>query len=181
MIREHDCEESAMEYISTKEAPYHYIGSGLKNVYLVGIKYWVCSVCKRMAAEIPSLNPLHANIARLLVEKSSPLIGEQVRFLRKRIAKQSKEFAAMIGVTPERYSAMESSEVPLAEGRDKLVRIIYRVLSRDSKLKRNLTNEHQLEQWLMALHRRGNSESVIGTWLSGRRWLVVESALAACA
>jgi DNA-binding transcriptional regulator YiaG len=179
-IREHDCEDSAVEYTSTVEKPYRFVGSGLGNVYLVGVKYWICSVCKRQAADIPSLNPLLASIARLLVEKSSPLIGEQVRFLRKRLAKQSKEFAAMIGITPERYSTMEASKLKLAEGRDKLVRIIYRVLSRDPKLKNAITNEQCLEKWLMALHQRGDSESIVGTWFGSRRvWRVEAATMAA--
>jgi hypothetical protein len=178
--KEHDCENSAVAYTSTAETPYHYVGSGLGNVYLVGIKYWVCSICKMQAADVPSLNPLLSAIARLLVEKTSPLTGEQMRFLRKRIAKPSKEFAAMIGVTPERCSAIEKSNNRLAEGRDKLVRIIYRVFSRDPKLKSALRDERCLEKWLMALHSRGNSESIVGTWLGVRKmWRVETTALAA--
>src|ERR1700733_5987621 len=102
--QEHDCEASASEFKSTTEKPYHYVGSGLQNVYLVGVKYWMCPVCGRPSAEIPALKPLLQSIARTLVEKKSPLIGEQVRFLRKGLGRASKDFAALIGVTPERYS-----------------------------------------------------------------------------
>ena len=181
-FQEHDCEASAVEYKSTSERPYHYVGSGLKNVYLVGVKYWVCSVCGKQAAELPSLRGLLTSIARTLVEKKSPLVGEQVRFLRKRLGRPSKEFAALIGVTPERYSAMEAKEGLLAEGRDKLVRFVYRVFSRDRKLKNALSNAQQIEQWLLALHGRGDSESIIGTWLGSRKkeWRV-EAALCAAA
>ncbi|MFY9561336.1 MAG: hypothetical protein WAQ52_13970 [Terriglobales bacterium] len=171
-IQEHDCEQLAVHQKSTAAKPYHYVGSGLTNVYLVGVKYWVCSVCGKQAAEIPSLNQLLASIARAVVEKKSPLVGEQVRYLRKRLSKRSKDFAALIGVTPERYSAMEASNLPLAEGRDKLVRFIYRALSRDRKLKEALTNEQKIEQWLIALHGGGDSESIVGTWLSNRKWRV---------
>src|SRR5579864_5833860 len=103
-LHEHDCEEHSEEFTSTAEKPYHYVGSGLGNVYLVGVKYWICSVCEKQSAIIPQLNQLLASIARTIVEKSSPLRGEQVRFLRKRLAKRSKEFSALVGVTPERYS-----------------------------------------------------------------------------
>lgn len=177
-FQEHDCEASAIQYKSTPERPYRYVGSGLNNVYLVGVKYWVCSICGKQAAEIPALRPLLQSIARTLVEKKSPLIGEQVRFLRKRLERQSKEFAAMIGLTPERYSAMEAKETPLAEGRDKLIRMVYRVLSGDRKLRTALSDGSQLEEWLLALHGRDNSESIIGTWLGSRKkeWRV-EAAL----
>jgi transcriptional regulator with XRE-family HTH domain len=169
---EHDCEESALERISTPEKPYHYVGSGLGNVYLIGVKYWVCRVCGKQSAEIPLLNLLLASIGRTLVEKQSPLTGEQVRYLRKRLGKASKEFAALVGVTPERYSAIEASEAPLAEGRDKLVRFVYRVFSADRKLKEALADKRQIEQWLLALHGREHAESIVGTWLGKRRWRV---------
>lgn len=171
-FREHDCEESAAEYTSTPDKPYHYVGSGLGNVYLVGVKYWVCPVCNKQAANIPSLNQLLASIARTLIEKKSRLIGEQVRYLRKRLSRRSKEFAAMIGVTPERYSAMEANDLPLAEGRDKLVRFVYRVFSNDRKLKDALNDERQMELWLIALHVKGDSERIMGTWLGNHKWRV---------
>lgn len=176
---EHDCEESAVEHISTFDNLYHYVGSGLGNVYLIGVKYWVCPLCKKQAADIPSLNLLLAAIARTIVEKSPPLTGEQVRYLRKRLGRPSKEFAALIGVTPERYSVIESSNNPLAEGRDKLVRLIYRVFSRDRKLKDALLDKQKIEQWLLALHGRDDSEIIVGTWLGSRRWRVEAATLAA--
>ena len=168
----HDCENTAVAKLSTPEKPYHYIGSGLGNVYLVGVRYWVCKVCGKQSAEIPSLNQLLAGIARTLVEKESPLTGEQVRYLRKRLAKPAKEFAALIGVTPERYSVIECSETPVAEGRDKLVRFVYRILSGDRKLKDALANKHQIERWLLALHGREHAESLVGTWVGNRKWRV---------
>jgi transcriptional regulator with XRE-family HTH domain len=170
--KEHDCEESAVESISTIQRPYHYVGSGLGNVYLVGVKFWVCSTCNQQSAEIPSLNQLLAAIARTLVEKQSPLTGEQVRYLRKRLGKASKEFAALIGVTPERYSGIESSQTPLAEGRDKLVRFVFRVFSQDRKLKDALTDKQQIQEWLLALHGREQAEGIFGTWIGNRRWRV---------
>ena len=169
-FQEHDCEESAVEYTSTPDKPYHYVGSGLGNVYLVGVKYWLCTACHKQAADIPSLNQLLASIARTLVEKTSPLTGEQVRYLRKRLDRPSKEFAALVGVTPERYSGIESSDnLPLSEGRDKLVRFIYRVMSQDRKLRDALAHTKQIEQWLLALHQRDNTEAILGTWLGGLR------------
>jgi transcriptional regulator with XRE-family HTH domain len=180
--QEHSCEASASEYKSTAEKPYHYVGSGLGNVYLIGVKYWVCSVCGKQAAEIPSLKGLLTSVARTLIEKKSPLTGEQVRYLRKRLGRASKEFAALIGVTPERYSGIEGSEIPIAEGRDKLVRFVYRVLSGDRKLKDALSNGPQIERWLLALHGRDGSERIIGTWRGSRKkeWHV-EAALCVAA
>jgi DNA-binding transcriptional regulator YiaG len=175
LFQDHDCEES------TPEKPYHYVGSGLGNVYLVGVKYWLCSVCGKQAAEIPQMEQLLKSIARTLVEKQSPLIGEQVRFLRKRLGVQSKKFAAWLGITPEGYCALEAKSTPLAEGRDKLVRMVYSVFSRDSKLKKAMTRAKQVEEWLLAIHGRGQSERIVGTWLGKRsqKWRVEAMAVAA--
>jgi transcriptional regulator with XRE-family HTH domain len=182
IIQDHNCEASAAEFKSTTLRPYHYVGSGLKNVCLVGIKYWVCSICGKQSADIPSLGRLLTSIARTLVEKNSPLIGEQVRFLRKRLGKRSKEFAALIGVTPERYSGIEGSEnLPLSEGRDKLVRFVYRLFTRDRKLKEALSDQRQIEEWLMAIHGRDTSEQIVGTWVGGRKWHVEATPQALCA
>jgi DNA-binding transcriptional regulator YiaG len=181
LFQEHDCEESAVESISTPETPYHYVGSGLGNVYLVGVKYWLCKICGKQAAEIPQMEQLLKSIARTLIEKQSPLIGEQVRFLRKRIGVQSKEFAAWVGLTPERYSALEAKRTTLAEGRDKLVRMVYSIFSHDSKLKKALAHAKQVEEWLLAIHGRGQSERIVGTWLGKRaqRWRVETMSAAA--
>jgi transcriptional regulator with XRE-family HTH domain len=170
--QEHDCEESAIENISTPERPYHYVGSGLGNVFLVGVRYWICELCGKQSAEVPALNDLLSSIARTLVEKESRLTGEQVRYLRKRLGKASNQFAALIGVTPERYSGIESSQGPLSEGRDKLVRFVYRVFSGDRKLKDALADKRRIEQWLLALHGREHTESIVGTWVGNRRWRV---------
>ena len=182
-IQAHDCEDSSVEHTSTADKPYHYVGSGLGNVYLVGVKYWVCAVCKQQAANIPQLGRLLGSIARTLVEKASPMTGEQVRFLRKRTGKSSKEFAALVGVTAERYSVIESSATPVSEGRDKLVRFVYRVFSGDKKLQEALVHMDKMEQWLLALHKRDDGECILGTWLGARskRWRVEEATLAQCA
>src|SRR5579859_2486671 len=154
----HDCEDFAVEYTATPERPYHYVGSGLSNVYLVGVKYWLCPQCEKQAAEIPALSHLLAAIARALVAKKSPLNGPRTRFLRKRLSKRSVEFASIIGITPQRLSAMESTQSDLSEGRDKLIRFVYAALSQDQKLKAHLADHDRVEKWLTAIHGRGNSE-----------------------
>jgi DNA-binding transcriptional regulator YiaG len=172
MNRQHDCESSATEHLATPAHPYHYVGSGLDNVYLSGVKYWICGECKQQSAEIPALKHLLTAIGRVIVEKQSPLTGQQVRFLRKRLSKRSVDFAAMIGMTPQRLSALETTDRRIAEGRDKLIRLIYRDLSGDQKLKNSLGGEEQLEKWLTALHGRGPFEIITATWLANRQWRV---------
>jgi DNA-binding transcriptional regulator YiaG len=178
----HDCEKFAVEYTATPEQPYHYVGSGLSNVYLVGVKYWICEKCKQQAAEIPALSHLLAALGRALVAKKSPLTGPQVRFLRKRLSRRAVEFAHIIGITPQRLSTMEATEnPPLSEGRDKLVRFVYACLSGDQKLKDHLVDQDRVEKWLAAIHGRGLSERIIATWQSNRKWRVQAEPMALCA
>lgn len=178
--RSHDCAASATEYIATPEQPYHYVGSGLVNVYLVGVKYWVCEECNQQAAEIPALKNLLAAIGRTIVEKQSRLTGAQVRYLRKRLKLRQVDFAAMIGLTPQRLCTLESSDtLAFAEGRDKLVRLIYRDLSGDSKLKNTLSRGNQLQKWLTSIHGRGSNEHIIATWLANHQWRVEAAPMAA--
>ena len=59
------------------ENPYHFLDSGLSNVYLVGVRYWVCDECNRQAAEIPALQGLMSAIAKSVVMKPALLTGEE--------------------------------------------------------------------------------------------------------
>ena len=65
MVEEHIHELE--ERKATSESPYQFVGSGLPNVYLVGIKYSVCKSCKEQAADIPAIKQLMGVIARAIV------------------------------------------------------------------------------------------------------------------
>ena len=90
----HDLEECK----ATPESPYHFVGSGLPNVYLVGIKSSLCKSCKEQAADIPAIKQLMTVIARAIIENEAHLTGPEVRFLRKRLGKKSADFAQLVGV-----------------------------------------------------------------------------------
>ena len=83
-------------------SPYRFAGSGLSNVYLVGVEYEVdretlSSSQPEQRASIPRLPDLLTSIAVALLGKESPLTSDEVRFLRKRIGKSSKDFAKLVG------------------------------------------------------------------------------------
>jgi hypothetical protein len=171
-VPEHDCEQNAREHLASERSPYRYVASGLPNVYLVGVRYWICRVCERQAAEIPALAPLLSAIARTVIEKRSPLTGAEVRFLRKRLGKRSMDFAAMIGVEPPRLSAIEGAQDrAVARGRDKLIRLIYRVLSKDKQLRKPLDKTKVFEAWITSIA-GGAAECITATWLPSRQWRV---------
>src|ERR1700676_902668 len=127
----HDCCESAVAKMATINEPYRFVESGLPNVFLVGIKYWICEECGKQSAEIPALQDLMVKIAQLVVQQEAGLSGAEIRFLRKRLAKKSSDFAKIIGVEPEQVSRWENGSNPPSESADKLIRVFYCLLSAD--------------------------------------------------
>jgi len=148
----HDCRASAQKRQATFESPYHFVESGLPNVYLVGIDYYVCKKCGKQSADIPFVKDLMAKIARAVVKQETPLDGTEIRFLRKRLGKKSAEFAKIIGVTPEHYSRLESprEDHNPSGSADKLIRVYYSLLSGDETLKDTMNSN--IEAYMASLH-----------------------------
>jgi DNA-binding XRE family transcriptional regulator len=113
---------------STMRKPYHFVGSGLQNVYLVGVEYEVDRETQEQRAAIPRLPDLLTWIAVTLLSKEAPLTGEELRFLRKRVGKSSKDFAQLVGLTSEQYSRIENGS-RLTPSNDKLFRLLVMALS----------------------------------------------------
>jgi|SRR5208283_3419794 len=176
---EHCCDDRAQKKSATPDAPYHYVGSGLRNVYLVGITYYVCSQCGKQAAEIPAIKQLHAALGRALVSKSSPLTGLEVRFLRKRLGKRAVDFSPMVSLTPEYLSAVENSPDPIDPGRDKLVRLIYRALSGEKVLKAVFDKRDDFQRWITSIHKSGVGDRITAFLLKNKQWKVETEAIAA--
>ena len=140
----HECSaKSRTEFLATAENPYHFADSGLTNVYLVGIKYYLCGECREIVAEIPAIRQLLALIARDLVEKSDALAPEEIRFLRKRLRKKQIDFGKEIGLRPETLSRIENGETRVNERVDKIIRLYYAFQSQDTVLLEKFKNELQ--------------------------------------
>jgi transcriptional regulator with XRE-family HTH domain len=124
---------SGVEKFATIEEPYHFLDSGLPNVYLVGIKYFVCE-CGNIIAEIPTVKQLMQLIARDIVESPFDLKGAELRFLRKRLGKKASEYAQLLGFTPETLSRIENGKQPISGSGQKLAKLAYCVFSEDAHL-----------------------------------------------
>ena len=125
MVKEHDCRNVARAVRATRSNPYRFTESGLENVFLSGIRYFVCAECGAESAEIPAVTTLMRVTARALVEKDSLLSGPGIRFLRKRLGKKAADFAAMLSVTPETYSKWETGDLAPSGMADSLIRTCY--------------------------------------------------------
>lgn len=122
-----------VEKFATSENPFHFVDSGLPNVYLVGIKYFVCE-CGNIVAEIPAVKQLMQLIARDIVESPFDLTGAELRFLRKRLGKKASEYAQLLACAPETLSRIENGKQQITLQTQKLAKLSYCLFSEDSHL-----------------------------------------------
>lgn len=119
------CQAKMVVAEATSKTPYRYIGSGLDNVWLVGIKVLNCPRCDVKAPVIPRIEELHRTIAAALLKKPAPLRGDEIRFLRKHAEFPAQDFAALLGITPSHLSRIENGKTPkLGRAADRLARMI---------------------------------------------------------
>ncbi len=163
----HDCRNTFEERTATLESPYHFTESGLPNVYLCGIKYRVCQICRMQSADIPALKNLMMVIARSIVESEAQLTGSEIRFLRKRLGLRSSELAALAGVSVEQVSRWENGRNKPEKSADKLIRMAYCHLSGDRNLHDKF--EKHIAAWLPAWTQEGQS-SEIRAKLRNKKW-----------
>jgi len=121
------------ECLATAEKPFHFVDSGLDNVYLIGIKYFVDEDGHKIA-EIPALKQLMQLIAQDVVLSPRDLTGKELRFLRKRLGKKGTEYATYLGVAPETLSRIENEKQAVSLQLQKLARLAYCVFSADPNL-----------------------------------------------
>lgn len=165
MVKEHTHELE--ERRATSESAYHFVNSGLPNVYLVGIKYKICKSCNAQAADIPAIKQLMQVIARAVVESEAVLTGPEIRFLRKRLGKKSSEFAKLVGVTPEQVSRWENDHNGPERSADKLIRVFYSMLSGDRKLREKMNQD--IEEWLNTVAENDQIPNICAK-LRNREW-----------
>ena len=147
--QDHDCRKSSKKMAATRENLYHFVHSGLPNVYLAGINYYVCQKCGKQSADIPVLNDLMVKIARAVVGQEARLDGAEIRFLRKRLKKKSADFGKIIGVGPEQISRWENDGNSPSESADKLIRVFFCLLSGDEFLQDKVTKH--IDAWMATL------------------------------
>ena len=165
-------EHAFVEAVSSEAAPYLYVGSGLSNVYLVGVTFrrWENG---DQSADIPCLQQLLTAIARALVAKAGPLKGEEVRFLRKRMGYASKAFAEFLGFAPETISRIENDAVEWQKQTDMLIRFVYAALEKlPAKVSQNVVSA----KWTADFDKKQN---IIATLDRKHNWQVQIDCVAA--
>ena len=138
MMRTKKHTASPTEHLATSKKPFHFVDSGLPNVYLIGIKYFI-NEDGNQVAEIPALKQLMMLIASDLVLSPDDLTGAEIKFLRKRLGKKGSEYCKFLGVGPETLSRIENGKQKISSQVQKLARISYAVISADLELMRHAT------------------------------------------
>ncbi len=117
------CHTCNQEMKSHKET-YHYIESGLDNVFLDGVSIYTCS-CGEEVARIPSVIDLNSRIGNSLLRKQGTFTGKEIRFLRKNIGLNTKDFAEIIGMDKATVSRWENGKQRISKPNDLLIRLVY--------------------------------------------------------
>ena len=106
----------------------------MTNVQLVNVPVWVCPR-KHEEIEIPAVTELHELLAYLIIRKPAVLSGPEIKFLRRRIGIQAKDFAQRIGLTPVALSRFETGSRQVGRRTDLLIKLAAAALiaARDNK------------------------------------------------
>lgn len=111
--------------VTRKRQRYHYVESGLDNVYLDSIDLIACQACDDESPVIPRILDLHATIARGVALQPVPLRGEDVRFLRKQLGLRARQWAGLLKVSVQTLSRWENNEQKIGPQSDALFRLMY--------------------------------------------------------
>ncbi len=123
-----------------RKGAYHYLGSGLPDVYLTNVKWSVCPECKEVIVEIPRIGQLHRCLAWLIILKKSFLTGQEMIFLRKMLRKNQRQMAESLGVSQVSLNRWERETRPgHTKAIDSYFRMVYLQLHDDEYT-------HQLRQ-----------------------------------
>ena len=106
------------------DRPYHFVESGLDNVFLAGITIRTCAECGEQLPEIPNISQLHDKIAEAIATKPAELNAQEIRFLRKNLGLQAGEFANYLDTSPVSVSRWENGG-EVSKENDKLIRYFY--------------------------------------------------------
>lgn len=110
--------------MTTQRENYRYTESGLSHIVLRDVEVSRCPQCGEMEVTIPQIEALHQVIAQALIQKSSRLVPEEVRYLRTYLGWSGTDLAAHIGTTPETISRWEHGVTPIGKTADRLLRLL---------------------------------------------------------
>lgn len=126
-IKPMKCELCGIERKTLYNQTYHFEKtlSGLDNLYLQNITVDYCEKCEDISPYFYRAIPLHKTIAQAIVLQPVPLIGNDIRFLRKHLGLRGKDFAELLHIDAATLSRWENSEQNPSPQSDLLVRTLF--------------------------------------------------------
>lgn len=116
-------ERTDMEGRAFLAEPYHYVESGLDNVFLLnGVSETMTDYGPMV--HIENINGLHRAIGLHIVEKDEPMSGPECRFLRRQMGLSQAELATDLGVSDQTVANYEKENTRLGPA-DALMRACY--------------------------------------------------------
>lgn len=96
---------------------YHYVESGLPNVWLSN-GFVVKETSYGEAVAITDVQGLHDTIGKALAEKPSPLSGAEFRFLRKELGLSQERLGSIVGLSSQSVAVWEKTgKIPTVNDR----------------------------------------------------------------
>jgi putative zinc finger/helix-turn-helix YgiT family protein len=102
---------------------HRYTECGLDSVVLANVPVFSCPACGERILRIPAIDGLHRVIAIAVSRKASRLTPAEVRFLRKYLGLSNRDFARVMGVTPEQSSRWTTTE-PIGTSAERVLRLL---------------------------------------------------------
>ena len=118
------CNVECETTMATSEAPFRYTGSGLDNVYLVGIEVLQCPTCGQEVPKIPRMPELLTCLNDAIGHAPGRLSGAEIKFLRKQRGASQREFARRLQVAPETLSRIENGHEQCGQSLESLIRTV---------------------------------------------------------
>ncbi|WP_422134103.1 helix-turn-helix domain-containing protein [Endozoicomonas sp. ALD040] len=103
---------------------YHYTECGLSYIYLAD-GYDIETIDGETYVGVEDVHGLHRIIAKYITEKKTPLLGEEVRFLRIECGMSQKNMAEILGVNSQTVARWEKDQIAIPRTSDAVLRSIY--------------------------------------------------------
>lgn len=132
----------------TLHAMYHYIESGLDNIWLRN-GYVEENTPYGPTVAFKDILGLHESISLAIVEQAGRLGGAEIRFLRHQMEMSQVSLAELIGVTSQSIALWEKSKAIITTPSDKLLRLI---------VKGHYSGQVTVRRAIVALNRRDQDD-----------------------
>ncbi len=101
---------------------YHYVESGLDNVFIEGIGVLIDDNGDEVVT-IPNINGLHRAIALGVIRKTSGMSGRELRFIRTEMGLTQAQLATVLHREPLTISRWERGECPIEPNAEAVIRL----------------------------------------------------------